>query len=60
MMWCQPILFQCVTVNIMFLLITFKEVTGYVLLWLEDTAHLTDAVFCTSECCKLIDPMGRD
>jgi hypothetical protein len=60
MMWCQPILFQCHTVNIMFLLITFKEVTGRVLLWHEDTSQLTDAVFCTSEYCRLIEPMGCD
>jgi len=60
MMWYQPILFQCITVNIMFLLITFKEVTGHVLLWLADTSHLTDAVFCTSEYYKLIEPMGCD
>jgi hypothetical protein len=32
MIWCQPILFKCITVNVMFLLITFKEVTGHVVL----------------------------
>jgi len=36
MILCQPILFQCIAVNIMILLITFKEGTGHVLLWLED------------------------
>jgi len=60
MIWCKPILFQCITVNIMFLCITFKEVTGRVLLWLEDTSHLTDAVCCTSEYCKLTEPIGCD
>jgi hypothetical protein len=60
MIWCQPISFQCIAVNIMFLLITFKEVTGRVLLWLEDTSHLTDAVCCTSEYCVLNEPMGCD